>query len=104
MGSVFDVPNEIADEYRSRKHEIDDLYEKMNNISDTVDNIRMYQKLYLEKVEELNRDLYGEFVEYIYIDREGDHSFRKRKISDGKFENYRDALLEKYRDALLEII
>lgn len=94
MNSVFDVPNGVIDEYGSRKHEIDDLYEKMNNIYDTVDNIHMYQKLYLEKVDALNRDLYGEFIEYIYIDQEGDHSFRKRKVSNGKFEKYRDVLLE----------
>ena len=86
-------PENILKEYQDRKHEIDDLYSKMNNIYGTVESIRAYQKLYEDKVESLDRDLYGEYLEYIFIDKDGDHFFQKRKVADGKFEAYRDLLV-----------
>ena len=90
----MNIPENIKNEYNNLVNEINSLYTKMNNIYDTVSNIKRYQKMFVEKEKELDENLNGKYLEYINIDQYGEHSFKKRKVADGKWEQYRDALFE----------
>ena len=88
------VPESVRSEYSSFLSRLKELEAKMNNIYDTAENIKRYQRDYANIRREIDENLNGKWVEYINIDPNGDPSFKKRKVAEGKWEAYREALVD----------
>lgn len=95
------VPQIIVDEYIRLREEIDklnndltDLYSHNNVTDEVIKKIDLCKKYLLSREAELDEHLNGKYLEYINIDANGDHSFKKRKVEDGDWEKYKEILIK----------